>query len=433
MTDDLAAPPRRSRRRRFWLVVLVLTLVCLLARAGLDLWAGYRLDQEVARLEKRYGSLAEKSLNSPHVPAADNRARVARAAAALSVLDFGSRQELAPLRYLESRSSPPLPAGVRAYVEINRPAIRIAEQTRSRGMTSWEADYVSSVGFPPLMELRVLSNAICLAALIDLEDGRPDSALRQTGTGLAFASTLREEPLLIPQLIRIAAAGVQFRAIQRIVVSSEPSGSALEDVAHWLAESRSPSPISLGLLGEVRLGHAAWKKIESGRVEDLIDATHNPPAWVVGPYARLSRPLARLAHLRYLESFGRLLEIQAGPRPRPDFVSAPPPVMRRLLKPFEAWSITAGLVRSVEVGDQFTSELNAAELAVALRRFRLDHGTYPDDLSALAPEYLASVPIDPFTGRPPVYTRKGAGFELHAEGPKTRTPRPPTLDWIVPK
>ena len=102
--------------------------------------------------------------------------------------------------------------------------------------------------------------------------------------------------------------------------------------------------------------------------------------------------------------------------------------MRRWVSTF-----TAGLERSIESGDRFTSGLNAAELAVALRRFRLDHGSYPDELSALAPEYLASVPIDPFTGRPPVYARKGAGFELHAEGPKSRTPRPPELDWVVPK
>jgi len=70
---------------------------------------------------------------------------------------------------------------------------------------------------------------------------------------------------------------------------------------------------------------------------------------------------------------------------------------------------------------------------VALRRFRLDHGSYPDELSALAPAYVASLPIDPFTGRPPIYARRGAGFELHAEGPKNRTPRPPALDWIVEK
>ena len=87
MTEDAAAPTRRRRWRRRWLVVLVLTLVVLLARAGLDLWAGHRVDQEVARLEKRWGSLAEATLRLPPVPAADNRARVVRAAAALTILE----------------------------------------------------------------------------------------------------------------------------------------------------------------------------------------------------------------------------------------------------------------------------------------------------------------------------------------------------------
>ena len=433
MTEDAAAPTRRSRRRRRWLVVLVVTLVVLLARAGLDLWAGHRLDQEVARLEKRYGSLAESALRSPaSIPPAENRARVARAAAALTVFENRSEMNLQLGRYLTPRTSPPVPAAVRAYVEINRPAILMAEEARSRGKTSWEADYVSSVGLPPLMELRMLSNAICLSALIDLEDGRPDPAAHKAAAGLAVASTLREEPVLIVQLIRITAATVQLRAIQQIVTGAEPSESALEDVAHWLAESRSPSPIDAGFVGELRLGHAAWTKIESGRVEDQIEAAHNPPAWVVGPVARMSRPLVRLAHLRYLREMGRLIEVQRGPRPRPDFVSVTqlpwPP-----LRPFFARFITAGFERSIEVGDTFASELDATGVAVALRRFRLDAGSYPDDLTALVPRYLPAVPIDPFTGRPPVYARKGAGFELHAEGPKNRTPRPPALDWVVPK
>jgi hypothetical protein len=94
---------------------------------------------------------------------------------------------------------------------------------------------------------------------------------------------------------------------------------------------------------------------------------------------------------------------------------------------------TAGFERSIEAGDEFASELNIGELAVALRRFRLDAGSYPDDLSALVPRYLPAVPVDPFTGWQPVYVRKGAGFELHPGGPKSSAPRSPLLDWVVPK
>lgn len=422
------------RWRRVRLIAVVVLLVLLVAWVGLDLWAGRRIDEEVARLEKSYGSLAERSLRSPQkVPAADNRARVARAAAALAVLEEpGRRPDLAPERYLGLRPWSPVPESVRAYVEINRPAIRIAEETRSRGRTSWEADYVSGVGFPPLMELRLLSNAICLAALIDLQDGRADSAAHQVATGLAVASTLREEPVLIVQLVRIAMYMTQLQVIRQIVIGADPSRSTLEDLARWLVESRSPSPIGVGLVGELRLGHAEGTRIEAGRVEDLISDAGNPASWYFGPIARLSRPLVRLAHLRYLREFERLIKIERGPRPRPDIALSQPvawPGIRRFSDRFS----TAGLERALESGDELAQGLSATELAVALRRFRLDAGSYPDDLSALVPKYLPAVPIDPFTGRPLVYARKDAGFELHAEGPKRGSPRSPVLDWVVPK
>ena len=35
--------------------------------------------------------------------------------------------------------------------------------------------------------------------------------------------------------------------------------------------------------------------------------------------------------------------------------------------------------------------------------------------AALTPAYLEQSPIDPYTGRPPVYTRQGSGFTLRAQ------------------
>jgi hypothetical protein len=433
MTEDAAAPTRRSRRRRFWLLILVLTLGLLLARAGLDLWAEHGVDQEVARLEKRYGSLAESTLRLPPVPAADNRARVVRAAAALTILENGSQEQRALGRFLASRTKLQVPSEVRAFAGANRAAIRVAEESRLRRQSNWEADYVSERGgMPPLMELRTLSNAIYVSSLIDLEEGRPDGAEQTIGVGLAVASTLREEPSLIAQLIRIAVATVHVQALQQLLVQAEPSKAALEDVARWLALNQTPDPIQVGLLADLKRVHAMMTRLERGQVEYLSGVTGDPPSWFASPLARLGGSLIRLAHVRYLQQMGALLDLQAGPRPRPEFASVVTPSRWSWVRRWDSM-FTEGLVRAIEAGDLFTSELDAAGLAVALRRFRLDQGAYPDELSALVPGYLTSVPIDPFTGRPPVYTQKGAGFELHTEGPKNRTPRPPALDWVVTK
>jgi len=72
----------------------------------------------------------------------------------------------------------------------------------------------------------------------------------------------------------------------------------------------------------------------------------------------------------------------------------------------------------INAGDMDTASFGLAATAVALRRFRLDHGTYPNALDELAPVYLKTVPIDPYTGRPPEYVRQGAGFELRARVPR---------------
>ena len=433
MTDDATTPTRRSRRRRFWLVVLVLTLVFLLARTGLDLWAGHRVDQEVAKLEQRYGTVAENSLRLDRVPSADNRARAVRAAVALTVFEIGSPEHRAVERFLGLRTSPPVPADVRAFVEANRAAIRVAEDSRTRRQANWEIE-PSGFNTPPWMELRTLSNAISLASLLALADERPDDAAKAVSSGLAVSSSLRQERNLIAQLIRIAVTAMQFRALQHLIVQAEPSKAALEDVARSLAENRTPAPMAVGLLSEIKYAHASWLSIAAGgaKLGALVGPNDSPPSWTAATLARLSRPLIRLAHARYLQHVGRLLDIQTGPRPRSDLGPTIPASPWPGLTRFDL-TFTAGLERAIESGDQFTSELNAAELAVALRRFRLDRGRYPDELPALVPEYLASVPIDPFTGRPPVYARKGAGFELHAEGPKNRTPRPPALDWVVPR
>ena len=93
---------------------------------------------------------------------------------------------------------------------------------------------------------------------------------------------------------------------------------------------------------------------------------------------------------------------------------------------------TAAIERSIATGDEFSGVLGAAELAVALRRYRLDHGAYPDDLATLVPAYLSAIPVNPFTGKTPVYARQGEGFTLSAPQNRIKErPSPPTPEWTV--
>lgn len=55
--------------------------------------------------------------------------------------------------------------------------------------------------------------------------------------------------------------------------------------------------------------------------------------------------------------------------------------------------------------------------ALALRAYKLEHGTYPEDLAMLSPTYLRSVPSDPFGKSALRYKKQGAGYLLWSIGP----------------
>jgi hypothetical protein len=439
--SDVTSQPARGRRLRLFLVVAVLgALLLLVAYAGVDVWAGHRVHVAVARLEKQYGRLSEDTLGVARPPAGDNRAQVVRAAAAL--IEGGNSKDFHPAysRFIQSGASAPVPADLRTFVEANRLALRVADEARTRRHSDWEADYpFGRVSHLPLLNIRTLENATFLDGLLDLEAGRPDDAAKAIATGLAVSGSLRQEPSLIVQLVRISVGIDLCEAVHRLVIQSEPSKASLEELAKWLVENKTPDPARVGVISEMKHVNAAFTRLENGTFQpEMVELLpflggrawrleSEPPFWL-GLLARIERPLIRLARARYLQYVGDLLAVQAGPRPRLPF---PRPASRG-----SGWmpDMSGGLERTIDTVDRFNSTLGATELAVALRRFRLDHGTYPDALSALVPAYVAGVPIDPFTGQPPVYARQGAGFHLYAEGgAHVPTVTMSALDWTVPK
>jgi hypothetical protein len=71
------------------------------------------------------------------------------------------------------------------------------------------------------------------------------------------------------------------------------------------------------------------------------------------------------------------------------------------------------LMRSARV----QTMLDEARIAIALERYRMAHGGYPDSLALLVPQLLPALPHDLVTGGPMVYRREGdAGYLLYAIG-----------------
>jgi hypothetical protein len=69
--------------------------------------------------------------------------------------------------------------------------------------------------------------------------------------------------------------------------------------------------------------------------------------------------------------------------------------------------------RSADLAEQRQRNLH---LAFALAAYRGEHKRYPDKLDVLAPEYLAEVPGDLFSGKALIYHPSWNGYLLYSVG-----------------
>lgn len=425
----------RTLRRPLWRTAPVLFLlaafVTIGACAGLDLWAKRELDVEIARLQAKYGSLDAATAAIPPVPDADNRARVVRAAAEFAVPIAGQH-----FRLLLRPVASPVPAGLRAFADANRDAIRVLADIRTRHQSNWQMAYRNET-YEPLNSLATLSNALFIAALLDIEAGRPDEAAGLIVSGLGMAASLRQEPDDFAQTVRVHnIMPRQLDGIRRLISTSTPSATALKELAWWLAENRAPGSMQMILLDGAKGTNAMFARMERGDIDaQTVDYIY-PMTWpdwpsaLVRPAARIGRPFVRMARVRSLRRFEQMLDELTGPRPRPASTEPMQPprwaLVDRLVDKFtsEVWYYGPR-------ADDFASTLAVTEVAVAVRRFKLDRFDYPADLSALVPNYLDHLPIDPYTGRPPTYARQASGFALQARGSRPEVRNSLALDWDV--
>jgi hypothetical protein len=79
--------------------------------------------------------------------------------------------------------------------------------------------------------------------------------------------------------------------------------------------------------------------------------------------------------------------------------------------------IAPSLSRAIEVLGRAEARDQCACVAVAMTRFRLDHGTLPGKLDELVPKYLEAIPIDPFDGKGLRMAVKGDRWIIYSVGP----------------
>jgi hypothetical protein len=264
-------------------------------------------------------------------------------------------------------------------------------------------------------DARIAGILLRYEAALAAQDGNADGAVDFVRGLVGCGRSVGDEPTLVSALIRLACDAHAVAALERALAQGEPSSWQLETV-QALLEKEAAEPIFVrGARGERAGLHKMLVGLRHGETSlaQLAGATGSIEKKVID----FSAPtLARRSHAYML----RLLnEYVAAAQLPPE---KQPPVMndlnRRVIQAKLQYDIVTALVMPamMKVSDanrRGIGNLRSAYVAVAVERYRRDHGRCPDTLDALVPNYLAAVPTDPQDGNPLRFKRMPDGVVVY--------------------
>jgi hypothetical protein len=248
-----------------------------------------------------------------------------------------------------------------------------------------------------------------------MRQGNTAAAWRTIEISFRFADTLRDEPLLISQLVRLSQQSIAIKAMKDAAAISAPSEDVSQMLQKQLSLFNGEKSAALALNGErilfsewafsqspVSLGK--WMRKFSFGEEVSFPYSSTLASVVFGP---LLQPWDNAAFLQASRTMFGSGEKAVSESDEGSYVQNIPGL----------FALTKYAIPSVQgVRSRLTHVESAAlvaRLGLAVINYKREHGVFPRDLQALGAQDF----IDPCTGNPLVYRPEPNGFLLYSVGP----------------
>jgi hypothetical protein len=276
----------------------------------------------------------------------------------------------------------------------------------------YDTDDPAAILLPHLAALKRCSQVLQLRAIAELQNGQSDKALGDVKLMLYLTDSVRSEPFLISHLVRIAMLQIMLQPVYEGLAEHKWSDAQLVELDPELAKMDFLSDYDTGMRGEMvlcQIGDIEYLRRHPEQIRNLsgeMDASSPvfaqiicrliPNGWFYQNELHSTRPMMELCFS--LANVDKKIVSPTATRRADAAIEAdtkrPTPYnfAERLFMP----SLSAAL-RKFSWGQE---SVDLARAAIALERYRLGHGDYPESLDPLAPQFIDRVPHDIIGGRP---------------------------------
>jgi hypothetical protein len=312
---------------------------------------------------------------------------------------------------------------IRACLALNAEPLRLVHEGGKLSKSRYPIDMrlTHAVLLPHLAQLRNLARLKALEAIHAAETGDEAGAVRALCDGIALVRSVRREPTLISQLVRIACSDIAAKAAEQVLNRVAVAESNLLKLQAEFGSLEDSQDMVTGFMGERWLWtipipiaqedvrqRAISERARKGQSfneplrSDFDFATPDTKAIEVTDEEMKS--MEQKLRAEYAEALGKNL---ADCERLISLAELPVTEMHQSLKALQEEEATQseGRVvgparpRALVAQVRTVARLRVVQTALAIERYRLRNGDIPDDLQALAPDYLeAEILEDPFTG-----------------------------------
>jgi hypothetical protein len=348
----------------------------------------------------------------------------------------GSNRAQVPLFENSEIPSPgaSVPASMRsaigAFVRSNQTALQYFKQGSRFEESRYAVDLSAGIDtlFMHVELLKRASSLLELAALFHADARDSQQAAEDLEVGLALADSLRTEPVLGAQVIRTLDVTRSIIALEqclnRIFLPSESLTNLSRALQRMEAFDARGEGFNRAFAAERANGLAALAD-----PDQLLRALSVPGGTSTkSAQAELAQRLEKQPDLEretqfFRQAVGHILAARAREFPdrmQSDLVARDELAQARAKKLTALEAILPPFTGRASQEGECLAELRLGSTAVSLEQYRRAHGNcYPDTLSALVPEYLPAIPVDPFQGQILAYQKKGLGYALRSREAKS--------------
>jgi hypothetical protein len=308
-----------------------------------------------------------------------------------------------------------------------------AKLPASRFPLEYDKDDPAAILLPHLAAMKRSSQLLQLHAIAELQAGESEKAFDDVKLSMRLADAVRTEPFIITHLVRIAILQITIQPVWEGLAEHQWSDAQLAALDAELAKLnfladyeftvRSELAFHIKLidyLEQKRSRYQEFVSFFSNNNQRDTEVLNNFPATVVfylAPKGWFYQNKIALAQMRQ-ECDAPMVD-DAQQTVSPKMVLAGEAAQSKMShSPFNFFARLDGFLDNyAQKVARGQTAVNLARVAVALERFRLAHGEYPDSLAALAPQFLKQIPHDVIGGQPLHYRRTDDGqFVLYSVG-----------------